>query len=107
MVTSIRNKLSHPVNGYGLLVLLVVCFSLAGLGLVVSLSAVHDSERKFCALLANSHTRAQRALDAYRDAPPTTEAGRRQRDEVIIALSQLNQLERDLGCPPDQEEVGK
>lgn len=95
------------MNGYSLAVMLLVCFSLAGLGLVVSIGAVHDSERKFCALIDNSHSRAQRQADAFKTTPPATEAGRKQRDEVLIALSQLNKLERDLGCPPGTGEAIK
>lgn len=102
-----RNTLSKPVNGYGLTVMLVVCLSLAGVGLATNIGQIHESERKFCALIGNSHVRAQRAADAFVTSPPVTEAGRRQRDETIIALSQLRKLERDLGCPPGRGEASK
>lgn len=99
MTRPMRNALSQPVNGYGLMVLLIVCISLAGLGMVQANAARHNTERKFCALLMQSENRAERQLAAYDESPPSTEAGRAQRDEVIISLGQLTRLERQLGCP--------
>jgi|ERR1044072_846349 hypothetical protein len=99
--------MQHPINGYGLAVVLFVCFTLAGLGLVMSNSQRHDTELKFCALVENSQGRTARQVKAYQEAPPTTEAGREQRQETIAALKNLDKLMKDLGCPIEKEEAGK
>lgn len=93
---------THREFTYGLIVIMIVSFSLAALGLVVANANQRETERKFCAIMAESHNRAVRAVEAYRENPPSTDAGRAQREETEKSLALVIQLERDLGCPPSE-----
>jgi hypothetical protein len=95
-------KVHVTLNGYGMAALLAACFGLSGMGIVMNRAAIKESDRQFCAIIDQSVQRAQRQESSYRLAPPTTEAGKRQRGELMIALYQLQVLQRDLGCPPDE-----
>lgn len=81
-----RNKLSEPVSGYGLAVILVVCISLTLAGLLVALAANRNSDRKFCDIVL-----AQ--TDAYRSTPPSTPVGQE-------LARKMEELRLRLQCPP-------
>lgn len=85
------------------LILMIVSFSLAGLGIALNRAAVRESERKFCEATALSVQNAHRRVDAFKTEPPITEAGRVQAQEAVIGLSAVENLERRLGCPAPQE----
>jgi hypothetical protein len=96
-------------------VMMVVSFSLAGMGIALSnarqresdrrlTAQQQESERKFCSLIMQSQARAHRQAEAFRSAPPDTDAGRKQREELTTALGSIDKLVRDLGCPPEQKD---
>lgn len=82
--------------------LVMVTTAVLGPALAVAFSAYNtqQSERKFCALLDNSVVRAQQAVDAYDQAPPSTAAGRAQERRVRTSLADVQTLRRSLDCPP-------
>lgn len=63
------------------------------------------SERKFCKVVAASKKTEKGKLDRYITDPPTTDAGRAQRDELAISYRNYVDLEWSLGCPliPEKE----
>lgn len=94
------NRMKQPINGYGALVLLVVCLTLAGLGLQVALSANNRSDLKFCAIVGGAHRSATERVAGYEAAPPSTAAGRAQQQQAIQSERNWAELERALNCPP-------
>ncbi len=96
---SMREHMRQPATRTELTLLLIVCLSLAALGLVVGNAQRRASERKFCEVVAGTVFQAQRQLKAYEQAPPATAAGKAQREQVAAALKQYQDLQRRLGCP--------
>lgn len=87
-----------------MLVLLIVCLSLAALGLVVSNAQRRASERKFCDITEFGVQQIEQQVKAYEDRPPSTEAGRAQQQLAVEALMKYRQLNRSLGCDPVKQE---
>jgi hypothetical protein len=84
----------------------MVATAVVGPSLALAGSAYNtrQSERKFCEIMATSISQAQDRMTRFITAPPTTEAGIAQRSQAQIALVQLADLQRSLGCPIESEE---
>ena len=85
-----------------MLIVMISAFTLFGMGMVISNSNRQESERKFCEVMKLTAQSAQRRVDGYRAEPPTTEAGRVQAQEAVITLSAVQNLMRQLSCPPKE-----
>lgn len=105
MVEQAKSRLSQPVTGYGLAVVLLTCVSLFAMTLAVSIALTRSTERKFCSIVTGARQESQRRVDDYRKTPPTTEAGRTQQQGAGINLARWSGLERALGCPPDEKRI--
>ncbi len=57
-----------------------------------------QSERKMCEVLKLSTDNGRRQLDAYDREPPTTPAGKEQRDQMRVAFDAVNRLAQSYGC---------
>ncbi len=95
---TMREHMRQPATRTELTLLLIVCLSLAAIGLVVGNAQRRASERKFCEVVTTSVRQVERQLAAYEDNPPATEAGKAQREQAQVALGQLSNLSRSLGC---------
>jgi ABC-type Na+ efflux pump permease subunit len=95
---NMREQMRRPATRAELTALLIVCFTLAALGLVVSNAQRRASERKFCEVVTTSVRQVERQLAAYEETPPATEAGKAQQEQAQVALGQLSNLSRSLGC---------
>ncbi len=96
---SMREHMRQPATRTELTLLLIVCLSLAALGLIVNNAQRRSSERKFCDVVAGTVFQARNQLEAYRQNPPISDAGRAQQEQVGAALKQYLDLQGRLGCP--------
>lgn len=84
-MSPLRQRLSQPVNGYGLIVILFTCIGLVAAALAISLSVARGSARQFCDIVVAQS-------DAYRESPPQTPAG-------VNVARRMEALRASLGCP--------
>lgn len=82
----LRNRMGQPVTGYGLAIVLIVCISLTGASLAISLAVARNAVRQFCDIVVTQ-------TDSYRQTPPTTDAGRN-------LAGKFETLRERLECPP-------
>lgn len=62
-----------------------------------------ESELKFCQIVSYARQTEERKVAGYSEEPPATEAGKKQREQTIIALRTYQDLEHSLGCPYRKE----
>ncbi len=86
MVDRMRGWMNKPINGYGALVIVIVCCSLAAIGLVVSNAQRRNSEQRDCATLGAD-------IAALSEVPPTMASGQR------VLLARRDRY-REIGCTP-------
>ncbi len=103
MVDKVGALMRRPINGYGVLVLLVVCLSLAGLGIASARGEGRRTADVVCSLVAEAAGTEARKLTEYDREPPATEAGRAQRRAVEESLQQWRDQGARLGCSPGKE----
>lgn len=87
-MSPLRQRLSQPVNGYGLIVILFTCIGLVAASLAISMAVARGSARQFCDIVV-----AQ--TDSYRETPPKTPAG-------INVARRMEALRGQLGCPKEE-----
>lgn len=88
----------QPVNGYAMAMLLVVCTSLAVLGVLLSQANSRRVTQVVCEVSGEVVSGINRQLEVYKETPPTTPAGQAQRRELQEALLRWQSRERQLGC---------
>jgi hypothetical protein len=92
-------RMRQPITGYGALVILVVCLSLAAIGIAIGQAGDRKIRTSFCRSAEIAADGEQRKLTEYEQEPPTTAAGASQRDAVKESLrAWRGELER-AGCP--------
>ncbi len=101
MVDKVGALMRRNINGYGVLVLFVVCLSLAGIGLARARGEARRTADVVCSLVAEARDTEQRKLLEYEKEPPATEAGKAQRRAVEESLQRWIDRGRVLGCPAE------
>lgn len=99
-----RQRMQEPITGYGLAVVLAVAISLTVASMLISLSAIRNSERQFCGIVADERRELERRVETYRITPPTSPTGQALQREAQTSLGSVEQLRRDLECPPEDQE---
>jgi hypothetical protein len=99
-----QEALRRPLNGYALIVMILVSFTLAGAGMGVALGANKRSDLKSCAVVGGQVAQAAERVQAYEAAPPSTPAGLAQQYQAQQDLQNWADLERALGCPLNNRE---
>jgi hypothetical protein len=98
MVNWMRDFMRQPVNGYAMAMLLVVCTSLAVLGVLLSQANSKRVTQVVCEVSGEVVSDLNRRLAAYAEAPPSTASGQAQQRELEETLLRWQSRERQLGC---------
>lgn len=102
MVDRVKDFMRQPVSNYSLAVLLLVCVSLAGLGVLLSQASSKRVTQVVCEVSGEVVSDIHRRLAAYEQAPPTTAAGFAQKREIEESLRRWESRERQLGCSKER-----
>ena len=87
-MSPLRQRLSQPVNGYGLVAVLLSCIGLVVASFVISLTVARGSARQYCDIVV-----AQ--TDSYRQTPPITDSGK-------AVARRMEALRTKLECPKEE-----
>jgi len=92
--------ITHKQFTVTIAIMMVVSFSLAGLGITMSNAQRRETERKFCGVITLAVGEAGRRVLGYRENPPNTEAGQSQQHAAEVAYVRYQELSHRLGCSP-------